>query len=180
MLTKQRIRSKILLRLKTQKEEDREKKSKAIRGKLFRTSVFKRAKRVMFYISFGGEVDTKEMIEEARRLGKIVAVPVCRKRGRIYPAVVEPKHALRKGRYGFHEPAVRKKLDLAKIDLVIVPGLAFDRRGNRLGRGHGCYDRLLEKVPRGSCTVGLAYDFQILPSIPSSSHDVSVKKVICN
>ena len=177
-MTKRQIRSKILLRLKTQKEESRERKSKVILNKLFRTPGFKKAKIVMFYISFDGEVDTRKMIEKARRLGKIVAVPVCKQNETIYPALLSRNMLLRKGPYGVAEPAVKRRIYLPKIDLVIVPGVAFDKRGNRLGRGKGCYDRLLKEVPSCTPTLGLAFDFQILPSIPATTHDVSVKKVI--
>ena len=75
-LTKQKIRSKILAKLKKQKEEDRSKKICLIKEKLLKDPVFKKAKRVMFYIAFKGEVETREMIEAAKRLGKIIAVPV--------------------------------------------------------------------------------------------------------
>jgi 5-formyltetrahydrofolate cyclo-ligase len=180
MLTKRQIRSKILLRLKTQKEESRERKSKVILDKLFRTSGFKKARIVMFYISFDGEVNTRQMIEEARRLNKIVAVPVCKKKGIIYPALLKGNTRLRKGPYGVYEPALKRLIGLPKIDLVIVPGVAFDKRGNRLGRGKGCYDRLLKRLPQRTPTIGLAFDFQILPSLPATTHDVSVKKVLFN
>ena len=110
-MTKKQIRSKILLRLKTQKEEDRDRKSKIIKEKLFRTLVFKKAKMVMFYISFGGEVNTKEMIKEARRLGKIVAVPVCRKKRIIRPCIFPEKAKLETGLYGIYEPAIKNLLN---------------------------------------------------------------------
>jgi 5-formyltetrahydrofolate cyclo-ligase len=59
-----------------------------------------------------------------------------------------------------------------------VPGLAFDKKGNRLGRGKGCYDRFLKRLPKKIPTIGLAFDFQILPKIPAKTHDISVNKVI--
>ncbi len=180
VLTKEQIRSKILLRLKTQKEESRERKSKVIKNKLFRTLVFKKAKYTMFYISFGGEVDTREMIKEAKRLGKIVAVPVCKAGGILSPVLLGAKAKFKKGLYGVYEPAVQRGIDLRKIDLVIVPAIAFDRRGNRLGRGKGYYDRFLKKIPRRATSLGLAFDFQILPSLPVTPHDVGVKRVIFN
>ena len=71
-LTKAQIRSKILLKLKTQKEEDRSRKSKLIGSKLLRNKVFRKAKIVMFYIAFGGEVNTEEMIREAKKIGKLI------------------------------------------------------------------------------------------------------------
>ena len=177
-LTKKQIRSKILLKLKTQKEEERENKSKIIKKKLFGRQVFQKAKRVMFYISFDGEVNTKDMIKEALKLGKIVAVPVCVK-GRVIKACLLPKRAkLIKAPYGVCEPAIKRFIDLGDLDLVIVPGVAFDKKGNRLGRGKGCYDYFLRKVPKRIPSIGLAFDFQILPSIPASSDDVSVDKVV--
>ena len=178
-LTKKQIRSKILARLKTQKEEDRNRKSKFIKDKLFRTSVFKKAKMVMFYISFDGEVNTGEMIKEAHRLGKIVAVPVCKgNRITIRPCLLRNKAKVKKGPYGPCEPAVKKYIKLEDLDLVIVPGIAFDKKGNRLGRGRGCYDYFLKRVAGDTASIGLAFDFQILPSLPATTQDVSVDKVL--
>ena len=180
-LTKKQIRSKILLRLKTQKEEDRNRKSKFIKDKLFRAPVFKKAKIVMFYISFEGEVTTEEMIKKAYRLGKIVAVPVCKgNRITIRPCLLRNKAKVKKGPYGICEPAVKKYIKLEDLDLVIVPGIAFDKKGNRLGRGKGCYDYFLKRVTGDTASIGLAFDFQILPSLPATAQDVSVDKVISN
>lgn len=179
-LTKKQIRSKILCKLKAQREAERDQKSKKIKEELFRTEVFKRAKRVMFYLSFDGEVDTFDMIKEAQNLGKIVAVPVCKKnRIIIRPCMLPLKVKLQKGPYGVCEPAIKKSINLKDLDLVIVPGVAFDKTGNRLGRGKGCYDRFLKKLyPHGIPTIGLAFDFQILPSIPATKRDVTVDRVI--
>jgi 5-formyltetrahydrofolate cyclo-ligase len=178
-LTKQQIRSKILIRLKTQKEEDRDRKSKAIKRKLFSSQGFKQAKRVMFYISFDGEVETREMIKAAHKLGKIVAAPVCLKNRMILrPAVFTDRLKLIKGPYGICEPATKGFVAVSSIDLVVVPGVAFDKRGNRLGRGKGYYDRFLKTLSRKTASVGLAFDFQILPSLPTTTTDVRVDKII--
>jgi 5-formyltetrahydrofolate cyclo-ligase len=179
-LTKKQIRSKILLRLKSQKEDDRDRKSKRILKKLFRASIFKKAKTVMFYIAFDGEVKTEEMIVKAKEFGKIVTVPVCKEnRISISPCILDESGGpFKKGPYGVCEPAVKNHISPNDLDLVIVPGVAFDQKGNRLGRGRGCYDRFLARLPSGIPSIGLAFDFQILPDIPSKVHDVSVKKVI--
>jgi len=177
-LTKAQIRSRILLQLKGQKEEDQNRKSKIIAQKLFRTLIFKKAKIIMMFISFGGEVKTKEMINEARRLGKIVAVPVCSKNGSMRPSVWDDKSGLKRGLYEIYEPAIKKFINLEKLDLVVVPGVAFDKTGNRLGRGKGYYDRFLHRVSQKTVSIGLAYDFQILPSIPITPNDKNVNKVI--
>lgn len=178
-LTKQQIRSKILLKLNSQKEEDRKQKSKIIKEKFFKTGIFKKAKVVMFYIALGDEVETKDMIKEAQRLGKITAVPVCQKNKiTIRPCILDEDARLKRGPYGVDEPAVKKLLNLKNLDLVIVPGIAFDKKGNRLGRGKGCYDYFLKRVPKDTQTIGLAFDFQILPLLPAQMHDVKVNKVI--
>lgn len=177
-LTKQQIRSKILLKLKTQKEDTRDKKSRRILRKLLRTDEFIKAKVVMFYITFDGEVNTEEMIKEARKLGKIVCAPVCKNRLTIRPCILDDNTGLKKGIYGICQPLVEKPINLEDLDLVIVPGVAFDKKGNRLGRGKGCYDRFLKMLPKDIATIGLAFDFQILPTIPTTKCDASVNKVI--
>jgi 5-formyltetrahydrofolate cyclo-ligase len=178
MLTKRQIRNKILLRLKTQKEEDRKRKSKIIKEKLFRTSVFKKAKIVMFYISFGGEVQTKDMIKEAQDLGKIVVVPVCKKNRIIKPCVWDAGANLEKGPYEVYEPARKRFINLYDLDLVATPGVAFDKKGNRLGRGKGYYDCFLKKLSSTTASIGLAFDFQILPHLPTTKQDIRVDRVI--
>ena len=178
-LTKKQIRSKILSRLKTQKEEDRNRKSKIIKDKLFRAPVFKKAKIVMFYISFDGEVNTQEMIKEAHRLGKIVAVPVCKRhRVTLRPCILRNRAKIKRGPYGICEPAVKKYINSEDLDLVIVPGIAFDKKGNRLGRGKGCYDYFLKRLTPDAASIGLAFDFQILPSLPATTTDIRIEKVI--
>lgn len=178
-MTKQNIRSRILLRLRNQKEESRAKKSRKIKEKLFRTRVFKTAKTVMFYVAFDGEVNTEDMIHSALKLGKTIVVPVCKRdRITIRPCLLTKGSLLKRDLYGICEPAAKIFMHPKNIDLVIVPGIAFDKKGNRLGRGKGCYDRFLKLLPKSITSVGLAFDFQILPSIPAAIHDVRVNKVI--
>ena len=177
-LTKGQIRSKILSKLKTQKEEGRSRKSKLIKDKLFRSQVFKKAKRIMFYISFGGEVDTTDMIKEAQNLGKIISVPVCKKNRGIKPCRLSETTELENGLYGICEPVLKRFVSLGNLDLVVVPGVAFDKKGNRLGHGKGYYDSFLRKLSDRTTSVGLAFNFQILPSIPTTKRDVKVHRVI--
>jgi 5-formyltetrahydrofolate cyclo-ligase len=177
-LTKSIIRSKIRAKLKAQKERDRSRKSKLIKDALFSTSVFKKAKRVMFYITFGGEVNTVEMIKEAQKLGKIIVVPVCKKNRIIKACLLGKDTKLARGPYGIWEPVVQECVNLKRLDLVVIPGVAFDREGNRLGRGKGYYDRFLKKLSKRTASIGLAFDFQILPFVPAKVHDVSVNKVL--
>lgn len=178
-LTKAKIRTKILAVFKKQKEEELSEKSRAIMRALFRSQLFKKAKTVMFYVSLAKEVNTAEMIKEALILGKKIVVPVCAGNRKIAPcALLKLKGAMRRGPYGILEPARKKPVGLSDLDLVIVPGLAFDKAGRRLGRGKGYYDCFLAALPGRCRSVGLAYDFQILPSVPVADHDVNVHQVI--
>jgi len=177
-LTKAEIRSKILLKLKNQKQKEQQRKSNLIMKKLFRALVFKKAKVVMFFISFGGEVNTENMIRQAMKLGKKVAVPVCGKNRVMRPSILAENAKLIRGLYEIHEPAIKKFISLNNLDLVVVPGVAFDKKGNRLGRGKGYYDCFLHKLPSKTSAVGLAFDFQILPSIPTTCLDKEVHRVI--
>ena len=133
----------------------------------------------MFYIAFRGEVNTEEMIKLAKALGKKVSVPVCERDNiAIRPCMLDTHARLIEGPYGVQEPTERKCIDPQDLDLVIVPGVAFDKKGNRLGRGRGFYDRFLDTLPKDTPTIGLAFDFQILSSVPAAQHDVKVSKVL--
>ena len=84
------------------------------------------------------------------------------------------------GPFGIKQPKKDqiKPINLEDIDLVVVPGLAFDRKNNRLGRGGGYYDRFLKKLPSSASTVGLAFDFQIVENLPVTSLDVKVQALL--
>ncbi len=164
--------------LKVHKEEDRFVKSGEIAQKLFRTRVFKQAKTVMFYKAIKGEVDTELMIKAALKLGKIVVVPVCFPDHELLPCVLHQDAQMVRGPYGIWEPAEKKPVHSRDVDLVVVPGVGFTKKGKRLGRGKGYYDRFLKKLPSRTPTIGLAFDFQILPDLPTTCFDVNVKKVI--
>lgn len=180
---KKKIRKELLRKLKEHKEEDRSKKSSEIRKKLFSLREFLKAKTVLFYLSLDDEVDTMRMIKDCMKQGKQVAVPVIEKEGRrIIPSLLKDVDAeLSCGPYGICHPKKDyiRPLSLESIDLVVVPGLAFDRAGNRLGRGHGYYDRFLSRLPKDVPTVGLAFDFQMLDDFPPlEPHDLSVTTVL--
>lgn len=179
---KQEFRRRILKQLKVQSEGARQKKSLAIREKLFRLPTFRQARTVMFYVALPTEVDTHPMIDEALRLGKRVAVPVTDvAQKELAASLIENRQQdLAPGPYGTHHPkphAIRP-VALEEIDMVIVPGLAFTPAGERLGRGKGFYDRFLSRLPARTATLGLAFDFQVLSRLPLDPHDVRVKRVL--
>lgn len=183
--TKQIFRERILTLLANQKEEERLIKSSVIRDKLFRLAEFRKAETVLFYASFDGEVETFEMMRDAQKLGKTIGLPgIVAGERKIAPAAVASLDAdLEIGPYGIKQPksGAAEPLKIDCLDMVIVPGAAFDKRNNRLGRGGGYYDRFLGSLPSHIPTVGLAFDFQIVDSLPSlEEHDISVSFVLTN
>jgi len=179
---KAKLRKIILAKLKNLKEEERQRKSLLIKDKLFRLSVFKRAKTVMFYISKDGEVDTILMIKEAIQKGKKVVVPITLsgEKELAVSLISGNERELEVGPLGVRQPkrAYIRPINLKNIDVVVVPGLAFDTKNNRLGRGGGYYDSFLKKLPKSISTIGLAFDFQIVENLPTASHDVKVQTLL--
>ncbi len=152
-------------------------KSLEIEKRLLGLSDFGRAKTILFYASIKNEVQTLAAIKRALALGKRVVLPVT-EHGSKELGLYELTSAdeLKAGHLGIPEPSRSKKVDPADIDLIIVPGVAFDLHGDRLGYGIGYYDRLLKKTTAHK--IALAFDFQVVPALPREEHDVRVDKII--
>ncbi len=152
-----------------------------IKQRLFSLEEFKLSVTVMAYVSTCDEVATDKIISCCLAGGKRVAVPSLRGGGdEIVPSLIsDPEKELAPGLFGIMEPASEyvKPVPLDEIDIVIVPGAAFDASGSRLGLGGGYYDRLLKKLPRPA-VIALAFNFQVLESLPVQAHDVAVDKLI--
>lgn len=156
-------------------------KSALIFKKLLRQGEIKTAVRIACYLSFGTEVSTREFIKAALNAGKEIYVPRINKRtGRmeIY-SLRSLRNALIPGAFGILEPRAihSRKGRIQDMDLIVVPGMAFTKKGARLGRGGGHFDRLLARA-RGIRKIGLAYREQILPKIPMERHDIFMDRVI--
>jgi 5-formyltetrahydrofolate cyclo-ligase len=169
-------------RLQQQKEEYRRRKSNAIRRKVFRLTAFRKARTVCCYVALPYEVQTRRMIDSMLMKGKRVVVPVAQprtKRLRL-SEVRDPAADLARGAHGVWEPrrTAMRPWPVRGVDMVLVPGVAFDRRGLRLGHGHGYFDRFLARVPASVPTIGLAYRFQVLRRLPTAAHDRAVQKVL--
>ena len=182
---KEALRKRLLGLLRNQKEESRFQKSALIYSKLFARQEFKDAKIIMFYVSFDGEVDTREMIKEAMEQGKKVVLPITiTEEKKIIPSLIEDlENDLTDGPYGIQQPKTNpaQALNFDELDVVIVPGVAFDKKANRMGRGQGYYDRFLKKLPSHVATIGLAFDFQVVEDLPFlKDHDIPVSFVITN
>lgn len=181
---KKELRDRFLSLLRGQNEEDRLHKSRLIQKKLFERPEFKAATTILFYASFGGEVETFQMIHKATQLNKKIALPMITKGSKdIIPTLIEGLDRLHEGPYKIKQPAyaLDRVVDLKDLDLVIVPGLAFDGRHNRLGRGAGYYDRFLSGLPEDTPSLGLAFDFQLVDELPYlEAHDITLTDVIVN
>ncbi len=183
--SKQEIRTKILTLLRNQEENKRITKSLAILEQLFDLSVFKKSNSILFYASFDGEVETFEMIKRAKQSGKKIGLPrVLVNEGRIVPVQVDSLNVgIEAGPYGILQPLDKENnsWQIQDIDMIIVPGVAFDQKNNRLGRGKGYYDRFLKSVSAEVFTVGLAFDFQRVDNLPFiEEHDIPVSQVLTN
>lgn len=158
-------------------EKEVSEKSKKIQRLLFEFDRYKNAKTVMVFISAFKEPSTAEIISDAFKSGKRVVVPVSdTKTETIILSYLDNTGDLKKGAYGILEPPVIKPADAADIDFILVPGLAFDRHGNRMGFGKGYYDKLL--CSSAAEKTALCYSFQLLDKIPSDAHDVLMNTII--
>ncbi len=147
--------------------QDRIRRSTLIQAHVIKSNEFRFSKFIGAYFAFGSEVKTEYIIDQARELGKKLALP--RVEGEIIAFYeLSSRRCLVKGKFGTMEPLPIDRID--KIDFLVVPGIAFDKEGYRLGYGKGYYDRYLsEKRPRFS--IGLAYNSQLFESLPHCSHD---------
>jgi len=153
-------------------------KSELIKNRLFEMKDFQQSLTILFYVSYDNEVYTHDMIKESIKLGKNVIVPKSDKENRkLILSKLNNWEDLVKGAYGILEPKEIDPISIDKIDLIIVPGVGFDKQGRRIGHGKGYYDNLLRNSKK-TIHIGLAFEFQIVEEIPTDAHDVPVQKII--
>lgn len=146
---------------------------------MLQTALWRGAKTVLLYAPMPDEIDVRPLIREALALGKTVALPKFRPQTGDYAAVqIRDWDAdCRPAKFGIPEPVdACPPLDTNRLDLILVPGVAFDITGRRLGRGRGYYDRLLAQS--GGVKCGVAFDPQITGPIPSEPHDVRLDCIL--
>lgn len=155
---------------------ERKAKSRRIEERLFSLPEFRDARAVLFYASFRSEVETWDMIRRALKSGKRVFLPRVKGKGLAIFEIKDFDRDVEPGAWGIPEPKNGRSSRIEEIDVAIVPGAVFDEKGNRLGYGAGYYDRLLTGY--NGETIGLAFELQIVPDVPSGLHDVPVKKIV--
>ncbi len=174
------LREKLRAALKRVSVVKLKKKSNKIFSRVLKNKYYKRAKCVLLYASLPKEVSTARIIRESLKLGKTVCLPAAdSKSGNMSAWRITKVSDLRRGVFGILEPGRKKALKRhpSAIDLILVPGLGFDRKGRRLGRGKGYYDRFLIKAKRAR-RIGLAFKEQLVAKIPATKHDVRMHQVI--
>lgn len=150
--------------------------------KLISSEVYSKSKSIFTYISFGSEVDTKQFIDYALKDNKEIYVPKVDKTKREMKAVkIHNLNNMNVDKWGILEPRLVDESDIGNsFDLIIMPGVAFDRFGNRIGYGGGYYDKYISLLTYKCNKTALAYDFQIISHIKPDKHDVKVDNIITN
>jgi len=179
---KKELRKKVINERDQLTEKDIAEKSRLIGENLFSLQAYHNAEAIMYFISFGTEVDTMPMVEETIRQGKIALAPKPRPQERemIPSRILDCDNDFIPGAYNIPEPKedALRPYNPDQIDLLIVPGVAFDLKGNRLGYGGGYYDRFFELLKRGTPLVALVFDLQVVPEVPVEEWDRRVDLIV--
>ena len=161
---------------------DLSKKVRAIENRLFEFANFLESKIALLYINGDNEVQTKNIIQRAYSYNKIVVLPAFDPKTFEMELMKVDKIAqeLKPGARGVPEPnaACCKIVPIDRIDIAIIPGIAFDEKGGRIGTGRGYYDRLIPKLAITTRKVALTLEEQIVPQVPMESHDKHVDIII--
>lgn len=175
-MSKNAIRKRILSRRDALSALEIASLSQEVTAQFLSSAAYAAASTLALYCSIRSEVATSGLFATAVQAGKRVLYP--RTVGATLEFVaVKSLEALEESRFGIREPLSGEAVPLAAIDLLVLPGVAFDDKGIRLGYGLGCYDRALAAVERPAL-VGLAYDFQVVASLPREKHDIPVDFVV--
>jgi 5-formyltetrahydrofolate cyclo-ligase len=160
----------------------RDKKTRAIEDRLFEFANFLESNIALLYMNTENEVATRSMIERAFEINKIVVLPVfdMEKHKMGLMKVDNLNNQLKQGPRGVHEPdtATCKKVPIDCVDIAIVPGIAFDEKGARIGTGMGFYDRLIPNLPITTRKVALSFEDQLIQQVPMEHHDKHIDIII--
>lgn len=179
-MDKAQLRSKLRNSLLAVGAEQRERKSHLACERLITTEQFQTASTVMLFLSLPHEVDTSEAILAAWQSGKTVAVPkVSWEQRHMIPVQINSLDTdIATHASGLRNPTAGAPVPLGEIELVVTPGLGFDRKGNRLGRGGGYYDKFLAQEQLKTCKCGFAFAEQLIDSVLVTDHDQPMDMLI--
>lgn len=157
--------------------EERRRKSLSVWEAVERDEVFQQAETVLTYWSMDDEVYTHDFVNKWAG-SKTLLLP-CVKGDELELRYFDGEERLQPGEgYAIPEPVGELFTDWGKIDLILVPGVAFDKSGNRLGRGKGYYDKVLKQT--GAYKLGVCFDFQLVERVPVEPHDVKMDRVVAS
>lgn len=176
MQEKKVLRQEIKQLKKQLSESEALRQVKSIYQQLVENDLFKKANHILLYWSLPDEVPTPEFILNFCQQ-KNIYLPVINGNDLDIVLFDGVKSLVSGDKYGIPEPSGVKVNDESIIQLVIVPGVAFDNKGNRMGRGAGYYDRILNRLLKAK-KVALAYDFQIVEEVPVEPHDIKMDAII--
>ncbi len=180
MKTKKEIRKIIIEKRDKLSASEKNSYDEKIFTKVKNLKAYKEARVLFTFISFGSEVDTLRLIEDALRKGKVVAVPWINKEKNLMEAkVIRNLEDMYPGLYGILEPSPEAEtLKPQEIDLIITPGVAFDNLGGRIGYGGGYYDKFLSEVKASVPKIALSYELQRVDKLPLEPFDMKVTALI--
>mgnify|MGYP003514585361 CR=1 FL=1 len=170
---KQQIRELLIQKRRMMSADERKELSEAILSQLEHMTIFQEAKTVLLYYPKNNEVDVLPLFKRHKR-EKTLLLPVTHRR-EMTAHPFEGNDKMHRGKFGIPEPTT--PVYEGAIDLIIVPAVAFDKRGYRLGRGGGYYDRFIKKQPHATL-IGVGYDFQLLEEVPVLKHDQKMHRII--
>lgn len=176
---KRRLRERVIAARARLTAAEREEASRRIADRLAELDAYAGARTIALYAPIGAEVDTGEIVRRALAAGKSLAWPRLQA-GRLALefAACDPA-GLVGGPHGTHQPPPgAPAVPPERIDLVLVPGVAFDARGRRLGRGRGHYDATLAAMPPRVARVGLCFEVQLVPRLPNEPHDAPLDAIV--
>jgi len=174
---KRALRREVLAERDALASHDRTARSEAIAERFLDLTEVADAGTALAFWSFGSEVETAPLIARLRSRGTTVALP--RIEGNdVVPVVATPGARMSATSFGAMEPAEGRVLDVAELDLVVVPGVAFDRSCGRVGYGGGYYDRLLGERRAGAAAIAIAFGLQIVDRVPSGAVDRRLDGVV--
>lgn len=179
---KEQIRKEVIQAINRLGEKQRAAKTAVIEGKLLELANFLESRVVLLYVDGENEVRTRNLLRKTLSLGKILALPAFdpEKMKASFYKVDQPEKDLHPGPRGNLEPRPDrcKPVMAQKIDIAIIPGIAFDEKGGRLGTGRGSYDRLIPELPITTRKVALAFEEQVVSQVPMEHHDRHVDIII--
>ena len=173
------LRKEIAAKRSEMSKADCDKFSHEVVQKILAHPVYKNSKSVMAYASMPEEIQLNELFDDAFNTGKKLSIPFIVGRGNMRPVLLPSRDVLEVGDFGILtvRQENRKFVDVKEIDCIIIPGAAFDIKGNRLGKGGGYYDRFL-KLAVNAKKIASAFDFQIIESVPMTPADCGVDVII--